>query len=306
MSQPAASEPVPKTVIVTGASSGFGRMISRALATAGHTVYGGMRGITDKNADAAAEADKFAADNGVTLRTVEMDVSDQESVDAGVATVIGDTGKVDVVVHNAGHMVLGPVEAFTVEEVAAMYDTNVLSTQRLNKAVLPLMRARGEGLLVWIGSTSTRGGTPPYLGPYFAAKAAEDALAVSLAAELIRFGIDTTIVVPGSFTTGTNHFANAGHPGDTDVAKEYEEKYAGLMDQVTAKLNDLAPEDADPEEVARSVVAVVAAPSGARPFRVHVDPAQDGAEVVNAVGDHVRREFYRRIDLEDLLPAGLQ
>ena len=72
-----------------------------------------------------------------------------------------------------------------------------MSTQRVNRAVLPHLRAQGDGLLVWVGSTSTRGGTPPYLAPYFAAKAAEDSLAVSYAAELARFGIDTTIVVPG-------------------------------------------------------------------------------------------------------------
>ncbi len=80
-----------------------------------------------------------------------------------------------------------------------VYDTNVLSTQRVNRAVLPHLRARGDGLVVWVGSSSSRGGTPPYLGPYFAAKATEDALAVSYAAELSRFGISTTTaaVVPG-------------------------------------------------------------------------------------------------------------
>jgi NAD(P)-dependent dehydrogenase (short-subunit alcohol dehydrogenase family) len=76
--------------------------------------------------------------------------------------------------------------------VAEVYDTNVLSTQRVNRAALPHMRQRGDGLVVWVGSSSARGGTPPYLGPYFAAKAAEDALAVSYAAELTRFGIETT------------------------------------------------------------------------------------------------------------------
>jgi NADP-dependent 3-hydroxy acid dehydrogenase YdfG len=72
-----------------------------------------------------------------------------------------------VVVHNAGHMVLGATEAFTPEQLAAVYDTNVLSTQRVNRAVLPHLRAQGDGLLVWVGSSSTRGGTPPYLAPYF-------------------------------------------------------------------------------------------------------------------------------------------
>jgi NAD(P)-dependent dehydrogenase (short-subunit alcohol dehydrogenase family) len=290
-----------KTIILTGASSGFGAMTVRALADAGHTVYAGMRDIGGRNRKAVAEAAAYATEHGVDLRPVEMDVSAQTSVDAAVARVLQEAGRIDVVVHNAGHMVLGPTEAFTPEQLAQVYDTNVLSTQRVNRAVLPHLRAQGDGLLVWVGSSSSRGGTPPYLAPYFAAKAAEDALAVSYAAELARYGIDTTIVIPGAFTTGTNHFANAGHAADTAVADAYEQRYAGLMEQVGQRLAALAPADADPGEVARRIAAVVDMPKGRRPFRVHVDPVDDGAEVVNAVGDRIRREFYERIGLSDLL-----
>src|SRR3712207_7808634 len=134
-----------------------------------------MRDVGGRNRAAGEEAAAYAEQHGVDLRTVELDVSDQASVDAAVAEV----GALDVVVHNAGHMVLGPAEAFTPEQLAAAYDVNVLSTQRVNRAVLPSLRARGQGLLVWVGSSSARGGTPPYLAPYFAAKAAEDSLAVS-------------------------------------------------------------------------------------------------------------------------------
>jgi NAD(P)-dependent dehydrogenase (short-subunit alcohol dehydrogenase family) len=295
-----------KIIVVTGASSGFGAMTVRALADAGHVVYAGMRGIRARNEAAAADAERYAAEHGVALRPVEMDVSDQAGVDAAIDGIIAETGRLDVVVHNAGHMVLGPAEAFTPDQLAAVYDTNVLSTQRVNRAALPHLRARGDGLIVWVGSSSTRGGTPPYLAPYFAAKAAEDALAVSYAAELARFGIDTTIVVPGAFTTGTNHFANAGHAEDAAVAEAYETKYAGLVDQVGARLAQLAPADADPSEVARQIVAVVGTPWGRRPFRVHIDPANDGSEEVNELGDRIRREFYGRIGLSDLLQPALQ
>ena len=290
-----------KTIIISGASSGFGAMSARHLAQAGHTVYAAMRGTTSRNAKAVADAAAYADDHEVDLRTVDMDVSDQASVDAAVATVLDDAGGLDVVVHNAGHMVLGPTEAFTVEQIAAVYDTNVLSTQRLNRAVLPHLRAQRDGLLVWVGSTSTRGGTPPYLAPYFAAKAAEDSLAVSYAAELSRFGIETTIILPGAFTTGTNHFAHAGRAGDAEVAAAYETRYAGLMEQVSTKLAELAPDDADPVDVARQIVRVVDLPKGERPFRVHVDPSKDGGAEVNEVGDRVRERFYRRIGFEDLL-----
>jgi NAD(P)-dependent dehydrogenase (short-subunit alcohol dehydrogenase family) len=177
----------------------------------------------------------------------------------------------------------------------------VSSTATSNRAVLPDLRAHGDGLLVWVGSTSTRGGTPPYLAPYFAAKAAEDSLAVSYAAELARFGIDTTIIIPGSFTTGTSHFAHAGHPADTVTAEAYETCYPGLMDQVSRRLVALAPAGADPGEVARQITRVVGLPKGQRPFRVHIDPA----ETVNRVGDLVREHFCHRIGLDHLLAPAL-
>jgi NAD(P)-dependent dehydrogenase (short-subunit alcohol dehydrogenase family) len=290
-----------KTIVITGAGSGFGALAARALADAGHTVYAAMRDTAGRNASRVAEAEAYAAEHQVGLRTVELDVLSQESADAAVATVLSGAGALDVVVHNAGHMVTGPTEAFTPEELAAVYDTNVLGTQRVNRAALPHLRAQEHGLVLWIGSTSTRGGTPPYLAPYFAAKAAMDALAVSYAAELARFGIETTIVVPGAFTSGTNHFATGGHPAEQAVLPAYEERYAGLMDQVAQRLAALAPADAPASLVADAIVEVVDTPSGERPFRVHVDPANDGSEEVSRVADRIRAEFLTRIGLDDLL-----
>lgn len=284
------------TVLITGASSGFGALTARALARAGHTVYAGMRQTTGRNAQAKADAEAFARENAVDLRVVELDVSSQESVDAATTTA-----DFDVVVHNAGHMVTGPAEAFTPEEIARVHDTNVLGTQRVNRAILPKWRERRGGLLVWVGSSSTRGGTPPYLAPYFAAKAAMDALAVGYAAELARFGIETTIVVPGAFTSGTNHFANGGHPADQEIVAAYERRYAGLMEQVGARLAEISPPDADVAAVAEAIVDVVGAPDGERPFRVHIDPANDGSEEVSEVADRIRAGFLTRIGLGDLL-----
>ncbi|ONI67173.1 oxidoreductase [Kribbella sp. ALI-6-A] len=290
-----------KTILISGASSGFGALTARALADAGHTVYAGMRDLAARNATAAADAAQYAKDNGVDLRTVELDVSSDESARQAVQTVLTEQGKLDVLIHNAGHMVTGPAEAFTPEQLAALYDTNVLGTQRLNRAALPHLREQQDGLLLWIGSSSSRGGTPPYLAPYFAAKAAMDALATSYALEVARFGIESTIIVPGSFTHGTNHFAHSGTPADTDVVAAYETRYAGLMDQVSQKLRELEPEWADVAEVARAIVTVVGTEKGRRPFRVHIDPSDDGAAVVNAVADRVRAEFLRRVGLDDLL-----
>ena len=292
-----------QTVVVTGASSGFGALTVRALARAGHTVYGGIRDTAGRNAPVVAGLIKEAAADGLALHPVELDVTSQPSADAAVDRILDEQGRLDVIVHNAGHMVLGPAEAFTPEQYASVYDVNVLGTQRVNRAALPYLRAQRSGLLVWVGSSSTRGGCPPFLAPYFGAKAAMDAIAVSYAAELIRFGIDTTIVVPGAFTTGTSHFAHAGAPADADRAAAYDARYRALMDEVNPRLSALIPGDADPGEVADVIAGVVARPAGQRPFRVHVDPSRDGSEVVSVVADRIRAEFYRRIGLDDLLAA---
>src|SRR4051812_10216353 len=264
-------------VVITGASSGFGAMTARALADQGEVVYAGMRGTDGHNQAQAQEASGYAEQHQVELHPLELDVQSDESVDAAVEEVMGREGRIDVLVHNAGHMVVGPAEAFTPEQLAALYDVNVLSTQRVNRAVLPGMRHRGSGLVIWVSSSSVKGGTPPYLAPYFAAKAGMDSLAVSYAAELARWGVETSIVVPGSFTHGTNHFAHAGRPADTAVESEYEKKYAGLMDQVAGKLAALAPEDADVSLVSDEIARIVALPRGERPYRVHIDPADDGS-----------------------------
>jgi NAD(P)-dependent dehydrogenase (short-subunit alcohol dehydrogenase family) len=296
-----------KTILITGASSGFGRMIGEALARVGHTVHASMRDVAGRNAtQALAYADMSEREN-IDLRAVEMDVQSQDSVDTAIREVLSASGHVDVVVHNAGHMVYGPAEAFTPEQLGELFDVNVLGTQRVNRAVLPHLRRQGEALLVWVSSSSCAGGTPPYLAPYFAAKNGMDALAVGYARELTRWGIETSIIVPGAFTSGTNHFAHAGGPADVGVVDEYEAgPYAGFGPRVQEAFNSIVPPDADPGAVAAAVVDVVAAPFGRRPFRVHIDPSGDGADVGFAVLDRLKAEMLHRVGLADLLAPTLK
>lgn len=295
-----------QVIVITGASSGFGALASRALAGAGHTVYASMRDTTGRNAPQVDAVKKFAKDRNVDLRAIELDVASQPSADAAIQKIVGDNKRLDVVIHNAGHMVFGPAEAFTPEQLAELYDVNVLSTQRVNRAALPQLPKQRKGLLVWVSSSSSAGGTPPYLAPYFAAKAGMDALAVVYARELTRWGIETSIIVPGAFTGGTNHFAHAGHPEDKARVAEYEAgPYKGFADQVMKGFAAIVPPDANVSAVADAIVKVVDAPFGKRPFRTHIDPTEDGAAVVNPVLDRVRAELLRRIGLADVLkPAG--
>jgi NAD(P)-dependent dehydrogenase (short-subunit alcohol dehydrogenase family) len=289
-------------IVVTGASSGFGALAARALADAGHTVYASMRETQGRNAAQVKAVEEYATAGKVDLRVIELDGASQGSSNAAIEQIVAQSGRLDVVVHNAGHMASGPAEAFTPEQFAELYDVNVLSAQRVNRSALPQLRKQRRGLLVWVSSSSVAGGTPPFLAPYFAAKAGMDALAVQYARELALWGIETSIVVPGAFTSGTNHFAHSGAPADQERAAEYEAgPYKGYGKRIQKAFAAIVPETADARAVAEAIVKVVDAPFGKRPFRVHIDPTQDGAEVAFGVIDRVRAEMLHRVGLTELL-----
>jgi NAD(P)-dependent dehydrogenase (short-subunit alcohol dehydrogenase family) len=289
-------------VLVTGAATGIGALAVRSMALAGHVVYASMRDVSGRNADKARELRDWAFAHGADVRALELDVLSQASADAAVAAIVQERGRLDVVVHNAGHLVIGPAEAYTPDEMMRVMDTNFLGTQRVNKAALPVMRGQESGLLLWVSSSTVRGGFPPFLGPYAAAKAAMDSLAVTMAYELARFNIETSIVVPGAFTSGTNHFPTAGKPADEATAAAYA-RYDGLMDRVGARLAELTPPGADPAAVGAEIARIVGLPQGARPFRSVIDPVDDGAAAVTEVAERVREEFAHRIGIADLLKS---
>jgi len=289
-------------ILVTGAGSGIGKLRAQALARAGHIVYATMRDIALRNKARADELREWASNAGLTLYPLELDVLSQDSADAAVAAIVREQGRVDVVMQNAGHLVIGPTEAFTPEEIIKVFDTNFLGAQRINRAVLPQLRKQESGLMLWISSTTTKGGFPPFMGPYGAAKAAMDSLAVTLSYELARFGIETSIVVPGAFTRGTSHFPTAGKPADQARIAAYD-RYDGVMDQVSERLSALTPDHADPKAVAEEIVRIVNLPAGERPARSVIDFVGDGAQEVIELAEKVRVDFAHRIGIADLLDA---
>jgi NAD(P)-dependent dehydrogenase (short-subunit alcohol dehydrogenase family) len=292
-------------ILVTGAGSGIGKLSAQALAEAGHVVYASMRDIQGRNRERAYDLRKLADQQGIALHPLELDVLSQASADAAAAVIEREQGGIDVVVQNAGHLVVGPTEAFTPEEMMKVFDTNVFGAQRVNRAVLPIMRKQEAGLVLWISSSTTKGGFPPFMGPYGAAKAAMDSLAVTLAYEIARFGIETSIVVPGAFTQGTEHFPKAGKPADTATVEAYG-RYDGVMDRIGQKLSALMPPDADPAAVAAELVRIVGLPAGRRPMRSVVDFLGDGAAEVLKVSERVRIAFAERIGMGDLLHANVK
>lgn len=152
-------------VLVTGAGTGIGNQTVRALAEAGHTVYASLRDIEGHNADRARALRDYASANGLDVRAVELDVKSQDSAGAAVGTILAEQGRIDVVVHNAAHLGMGVNEAFTPEQSLDIFDTNALGPHRLNRTVLPHMRAAETGLLVlYVGSTTSRM-VYPFQGP---------------------------------------------------------------------------------------------------------------------------------------------
>jgi NAD(P)-dependent dehydrogenase (short-subunit alcohol dehydrogenase family) len=292
-----------KVIIITGAASDIGRSICQDLVQAGHTVYVSTRETNDRNnAPRAEEPD--AGKPGGGLRAIEFDVASEASVNSAIETIIAENGRLDVVVHNAGHVVYGPAEAFTPEQLAELYDANVLSTQRVNRAALPQLRKQGQGLLVWITSSSARGGSVPFLGAYASSKAALDALALSYAGELARWGIETTIVVPSAL--GPGHYVRSGRPADAIRAEEYADgPTADVSETALSGLAEFSPRDPAPQDVSSVIVNVVDTPFGQRPLRVHLGLDDDGAAVVDAVADRTRAELLRRIGLADILKPAI-
>ncbi|MBB5064406.1 SDR family NAD(P)-dependent oxidoreductase [Granulicella mallensis] len=289
-------------IAITGASSGFGALTSHELAKAGHVVYACLPDIQGINASQVKALKKFAKQKKVDLRPVELNVSSHESAEAVVRHIVSECGRLDVVIHNAGPVVFGPTEAFTTEQLAQLYDTNVLSTQRVNRAALPVLREQGKGLVIWVAGGEIPGGAPPYLGPYFAAKAGLDALAVSYASELARWNIETAIIIPGLLLSGVNDFVSSESPSDTSRLKQYTSgPTSGLAKQVMKGFECSVAADAVASQVARAIVKVIDMPFGTRPFRVHLDPAQNDVEIINGMPDRVRAEMLQTMGLADLL-----
>jgi NAD(P)-dependent dehydrogenase (short-subunit alcohol dehydrogenase family) len=294
-------------VLVTGAATGIGNLTAQALASDGHTVYASMRDPNGRNAARAADLLDTARRDGTDLRVTELDVQSQESAEQAAKTIIDSEGRIDAVVHNAGHLYVGYVEAFTAEDIARLFDINVLGAQRVNRAVLPYMRERRSGTLLYVGSTTTVS-VPPFLGPYVASKAAFDALAQETGYEVSQFGIETTIVMPGAFTRGTEHFPNASRASDQPVAAAYAalDPLVARNEEATASL--IAPGlDADPAAVAAEITRILALPPGAKPERSVIDftatgdPAAVTVDQVNALARQHQHSFITRMGFSQLL-----
>jgi NAD(P)-dependent dehydrogenase (short-subunit alcohol dehydrogenase family) len=261
-----------KTILITGAASGFGRDTAQTLVQGGHRVFASMRDVAGRSGQAAAlEA------QGVAV--VELDVTDDASVAAGVSSVLARAGRIDVLINNAGIASAGVTEAFTPGQAQAVFNTNVLGVLRMARAVLPAMRAARDGLVINTGSVLGRV-TFPFFGRYGASKFALEALTDSLRYELSQLGVDVVLLQPSAYPT--NIYTAIQQPADSPVAAAY-----GEIGEIPGKMFESfnamfsAPGAPDPHDVAEAIAKLIATPKGSRPARVVVGQPF-GADQINA------------------------
>ena len=261
------------TVLITGASTGFGRDTAETLVRAGHRVFASMRDTRGRNKLHAKDL------RGQGIDVVELDVTSEASVEAAVANVIAEAGRLDVVINNAGLASAGVSEAFTIEQLQQLFDVNVFGVQRVLQAALPQLRKQRDGLVITVGSILGRV-TFPFFGLYGASKCALEAMMDSYRYELSQLGIDVVLVQPSAYPT--NMYASAQLPKHGTRVTEY-----GEIGQIPAKMFEKfmtafkstnAPK---PHDVAEAIAKLIATPAGQRADRVVVGTPY-GADAVNA------------------------
>lgn len=289
-----------KIVLITGCSSGFGRLTVETLTRQGHCVYAGVRDPEGRNRAATGELRELAAGENLDLHVVDLDVTRSGSIDAAVHSVMEGQGRIDVLVNNAGVMNVGITEAYTAEQVRQQMEVNFLGPVQLDRAVIPWMRKQQSGLLIHVSSLAGRL-VFPYFGIYCASKYALEAVAESYRYELSAQGIDSVIVEPGPF--GTALIARSPKPGDPERLAEYGD-VAQFPDNMLASFEAFYQSDdaIDPQVVADDIARLVEMPREARPLRT-VSGLDYGVRELNARMEPIQRGLLEALGLTDLDPA---
>ncbi|GHO83222.1 SDR family oxidoreductase [Dictyobacter formicarum] len=283
-----------QTILVTGSTSGFGRLMVETLARQGYTVFAGMRAMAGKNAPVAEELRALAEREHLALHIIEIDVTDDSSVEQAIESLIGITGRLDVVVNNAGMAYNDPLEAFTLEQAQQQFDTNVFSVLRVNRAALPHMRRQGSGLLLQIGSIAGRLALP-FLGLYGATKFALEGLTESYRYELAPFSIDAAIIEPGTYPTAIAEKHQSA--ADTERAALYQAAMDKFMAPLFAENRSATPPD--PQEVTDAVARIITQPAGERPLHTVVAPVaqRQAPQAINDAVTQATRSFFETLNL---------
>jgi NAD(P)-dependent dehydrogenase (short-subunit alcohol dehydrogenase family) len=270
-----------QVVLITGSSTGFGRLFTETLAREGHTVFATMRDPGGRNAKNASEIRGLAEKESLPIHVLEMDVTDDASVERAVDAAIAKGGRIDVAINNAGYYLTGLAEAVTTEQARRLMDTNFLGPVRVNRAVLPHMRRQRNGVLIHISSAAGRM-VLPSVGFYCASKFALEALAESYSYELAGQGIESVIVEPGQYATAifgaTVSAADEARTATYGAAKEFTAKVSGALSSTAGNA----------QEVADAVLRIVETPAGEKQLRYFVSPANFGVNEINALTNQIQ------------------
>ncbi len=260
-------------VFITGSSTGFGRAAAETFARRGHRVFATMRDTQGRNSGHKRALEEMARAEKLPLEVLDLDVTDETSVNRAVDEAVDRAGRLDVVINNAGIAGLGVTESFTPQQFEQIFNVNLLGVIRVNRAVLPGMRRQRSGLLMHVSSGAGRC-TVPAMAVYCASKYALEAVADAYRYELRPFGIDSILVEPGMYRTEIvdRRIAPADHQrlAEYGAAGEYADRVLAVFQTAMS-----APETPGSQEVADVFVRLAEMPSGLRPFRTPVSPAME-------------------------------
>jgi NAD(P)-dependent dehydrogenase (short-subunit alcohol dehydrogenase family) len=282
-----------QVVLITGASSGFGRLIAKTLAHKNFQVFATMRNVNGRNATAAREFQELARRESRALHVLELDVTDDSSVERTVSEVASKCGRIDVLVNNAGFGITDLVETVPLAQAHRQFDVNVFGILRMDRAVLPHMKRQKSGLLLHVSSGAGRV-VIPGMGLYCASKFAMEALAEAYRYELASQGIDSVVIEPGAYATPIMEKLEQGEdPG----RKEGYGEAAKIPELVLGKIRSSR---ANPQEVADAVLRIIETPAGTRVVRYRIGPGAGGVEAINELCAQVQAQLIETFGLTDL------
>jgi NAD(P)-dependent dehydrogenase (short-subunit alcohol dehydrogenase family) len=249
-----------------------------------------MRDLGGRNAKNASEIRALAEKDSLPIYVLELDVTDDASVERAVDAAIAKAGRIDVAINNAGYVVSGLAEAVTAEQARRLMDTNFLGAVRVNRAVLPHMRRQRSGVLVHISSGAGRV-VAPSMGFYCASKFALEALAEAYRYELAAQGIESVIVEPGPYETPVvGNMVRAADEARTDAY--------GALRQVAAKINAaLSSTAGNAQEVADAVLHIIETPAGEKQPRYLISHESFGVDQINALSEQVQANLLEAFGL---------
>jgi NAD(P)-dependent dehydrogenase (short-subunit alcohol dehydrogenase family) len=291
-----------KVILITGASSGFGRLGAVHYARLGARVFASMRNLPRREAQ---ELTALATKDKLAIEVIGIDVTSDAQVDAGMAHVLKAAGGIDVLINNAAISFSGPVEVQDMAATALMFDTNVMGPHRLARAALPAMRAKKSGLIINISSQLGRLIVPAY-GHYSATKFALEAMSEQLAYEVASHGIEVSIVQPGGYPTEI--WANSSKLSAALKART-PKPLLDAYGPLAASMGDPSAggvRNTDPMDVPRAIAEIIAMPAGARPLRRAVHPTWRPQEGLNAAAAKAQLAFLGASPFGPMLKAVLE